>query len=198
MSLGVFGGSFDPIHNGHLFVAEAVREACGLERVLFVPTRQGRHRSAPSADGTVRADMVRLAIAANPAFAFDDSDLAADATGFTADLLPRLQRRYPGELLTFIVGGDSLVQSRWDRLDAILDLLAEFVVAPRGEVTEAELSVALAELDPARRAKVRMLDLPLVDESATLIRARLAEGRSVRYLVPEPVHRYIADRGLYR
>ena len=197
MSLGVFGGSFDPIHNGHLFVAEAVREACGLERVLFVPTRQGNHRSAASADSAARADMVRLAIAANPAFAMDDSDLAPDATGFTADLLPRLQARYPGEPLIFIVGGDSLVYSRWERLEAILDRLAEFVVALRGDVTEAQLGAALAHLDAARRAKVRMLDLPLVEESATLIRARLAAGRSVRYLVPEPVYRYITDRGLY-
>lgn len=197
MSLGVFGGSFDPIHNGHLFVAEAVREACGLERVLFVPTRQGNHRSAASADSAARADMVRLAIASNPAFAMDDSDLAPDATGFTADLLPRLQARYPGEPLIFIVGGDSLVYSRWERLEAILDRLAEFVVAPRGDVTEAQLGKALAHLDAARRAKVRMLELPLVEESATLIRGRLAGGRSVRYLVPEPVYRYITDRGLY-
>lgn len=198
MSLGVFGGSFDPIHNGHLFVAEAVREACGLERVVFVPTGQGRHRGAATADPAARAEMVRLAIAANPAFAFDESDLAPDATGFTADLLPRLQQRYPDVPLTFIVGGDSLVRTRWERLETILDLLAAFVVAPRGDVTESELDAALAHLDPERRAKVRRLDLPIVAESATLIRARLGEGRSVRYLVPEPVYRYIAERGLYR
>jgi nicotinate-nucleotide adenylyltransferase len=198
MSLGIFGGSFDPIHNGHLFVAEAVRETCNLDRVLFVPTRQGRHRANHASDPSARAEMVRLAIAANTAFAFDESDLADAATGYTADLLPRLRARYPDEPFTFIVGGDSLVHSRWERLDAILDLLAAFVVAPRGDVTETQLGSALAALDPARRAKVRMLEIPLVEESATLIRGRLAEGRSVRYLVPEPVHRYIAERGLYR
>ena len=198
MSLGIFGGSFDPIHNGHLFVAEAVRETCDLDRVLFVPTRQGRHRASHAGDPDARAEMVRLAIAANTAFAFDESDLADDATGYTADLLPRLHARYPDEPFTFIVGGDSLVHSRWERLDAILDLLAAFVVAPRGDVTETQLDGALAALDPARRAKVRMLDIPLVEESATLIRGRLAEGRSVRYLVPEPVFRYISERGLYR
>jgi nicotinate-nucleotide adenylyltransferase len=198
MGIGVFGGAFDPVHNGHLFVAEAVREACGLERVLFVPTRHGHHRGAPLASGAARGDMIRLAIAANTAFAFDDSDLADDATGFTADLLPRLARRYPNEELTFIVGGDSLVHSRWERLDAILDQLSAFVIAPRGEVTQAELDTALAELAPERRARVRYLDLPLVAESATLIRARLAERRSVRYLVPEPVFRYIDENGLYQ
>ena len=198
MGLGIFGGSFDPVHNGHLFVAEAVREACGLSRVLFVPTGNGHHRSAPLSSAAARADMVRLAIAANVAFAFDDSDLAPEATGFTVDLLPRLAARYPGEELTFIVGGDSLVRSRWSRLEAILDHLQAFVIAPRGDVTESQLDAALADLDATRRAKIRYLDLPLVAESATLIRARLAERRSVRYLVPEPVFRYINENGLYR
>jgi nicotinate-nucleotide adenylyltransferase len=198
MALGVFGGSFDPIHNGHLFVAEAVGETLGLDRVLFVPTRSGPYRTAPAASGAQRAAMIRLAIAANPGFALDESDLADDATGYTADLLPRLAARYPGNDLVFIVGGDSLVRSRWNRLETILDQLSAFVVAPRGDVTEAELDTALDDLPPERRAKVRYLDLPLVAESATLIRARLAERHSVRYLVPEPVYRYIADHGLYR
>jgi len=198
MALGIFGGSFDPVHNGHLFVADAVREACGLSRVLFVPTRAGNHRAGPLSSPAVRSDMIRLAIAANTAFAFDDSDLAEDATGFTADLLPRLAKRYPNEELAFIVGGDSLVRSRWQRLETILDALGAFVIAPRGDVTHAELEAALADLAPERRAKIHYLDLPIVAESATLIRARLAEGRSVRYLVPEPVFHYINENGLYR
>ncbi len=198
MGLGIFGGSFDPVHNGHLFVAEAVREACDLARVLFVPARHGRHRAAPLTSAAARADMIRLAIAANTAFAFDDSDLADDATGFTVDLLPRLAARYPGEELTFIVGGDSLVRSRWERLGAVLYRLSAFVIAPRGDVTQTELDAALADLSPHRRAKVRFIDLPLVAESATLIRARLAERRSVRYLVPEPVFRYIEENELYQ
>jgi nicotinate-nucleotide adenylyltransferase len=198
MALGIFGGSFDPVHNGHLFVADAVREACGLTRVLFVPTGAGVHRAGPLSDATSRSHMIRLAIAANPAFAFDDSDLDATASGYTADLLPRLAEKYPNEELVFIVGGDSLVRSRWQRLEAILDALAAFVIAPRGDVTENALDTALADLSPERRAKIRYLDLPLVAESATLIRARLAEGRSVRYLVPEPVFRYINENELYR
>jgi len=200
MRLGVFGGSFDPIHNGHLFVAEAVREACALERVLFVPTREGKHyrNGAMSASVDDRAQMIRIAIASNAAFALDESDLAPEATGYTADLLPRLHARYPAAVLTFVVGGDSLVRSRWQRLDEVIDAVEAFVVAPRGDVTVADVDGALAGLAQERRTKVRMLDdLPLVDESATTIRARLREGASVRYLVPEPVYRYIAERGLY-
>lgn len=200
MRIGVFGGSFDPVHNGHLFVAEAVRDASRLDRVLFVPTREGKHyrNGAMNASAQDRARMIRLAIAANPAFGLDESDLAPDASGYTADLLPRLQARHPGAALTFVVGGDSLVRSHWQRLDEVIDAVEAFVVAPRGEVTASDLDAALASLDPARRAKVRMLDLPLVAESATLIRERLAGGKSVRYLIPEPVYRYIDERGLYQ
>jgi nicotinate-nucleotide adenylyltransferase len=200
MRLGIFGGSFDPVHNGHLFVAEAVREACALDRVLFVPTREGKHYrdGAMSASGEDRAHMIRLAIAANTAFAMDESDLAADATGYTADLLPRLHARYPDAVLTFVVGGDSLVRSRWQRLDEVIDAVETLVVAPRGDVTQPDVDGALGDLTSARRAKVLMLgDLPLVDESATSIRARLRAHKSVRYLVPEPVYRYIAEHGLY-
>ncbi|HZO93865.1 MAG TPA: nicotinate-nucleotide adenylyltransferase [Candidatus Baltobacteraceae bacterium] len=198
--LGIFGGSFDPIHNGHLFVAEAVREACALERVLFVPTREGRHYrdSAMNAPPHERAQMIRLAIAGNPSFALDETDLAPEASGYTADLLPRLHARHPGAAFTFIVGGDSLVRSRWRRLDEVLDALEALVVAPRGGVSPEEIDAALTAFDPARREKTRRLDLPLVAESATLVRERMAAGKSVRYLIPEPVHRYIAERGLYR
>ncbi len=198
MKLGIFGGGFDPIHNGHLFVAEAVRDDVGLDRVIFVPTRNGAHRNAPVGSPEQRAAMVRLAIAANPAFGFDESDLSPTATGYTADLLPRLRERYPDDELHFIVGGDSLVRSRWNRLESILAQLRELVVAPRGDVTIGELDAALEDLAPALRAKVRMLDLPLVAESATLIRNRLGAERSVRYLVPEPVYRYIEEWKLYR
>jgi nicotinate-nucleotide adenylyltransferase len=199
MRLGVFGGSFDPVHNGHLFVADAVREACALDRVLFVPTREGKHyrNGAMNAPAQDRAQMIRLAIASNVAFALDESDLAAEATGYTADLLPRLQARYPGEALTFVVGGDSLVRSRWKRLDEVVDIVEALVVAPRGDVTADDVDRALTGLAPERRAKLRILDLPLVAESATLIRERLHAGKSVRYLIPEPVYRYIGERGLY-
>jgi nicotinate-nucleotide adenylyltransferase len=200
MRLGIFGGSFDPIHNGHLFVAEAVREACALERVLFVPTREGKHYrdGAMSASVEDRAHMIRLAIASNVTFAMDESDLAPDASGYTADLLSRLHARYPGAALTFVVGGDSLVRSRWQRLDEVIDAVEALVVAPRGDVTQDDVDGALGSLSSERRSKVRVLDdLPLVDESATSIRARLRAHTSVRYLVPEPVYRYIAEHGLY-
>jgi nicotinate-nucleotide adenylyltransferase len=198
LSSVLFGGAFDPIHNGHCFIAEAARQILGAERVLFLPTRSPRHRAAPSVSPVDRAAMVRLAIAGNPAFALDESDLAEDASGYTADLLPRLRARYPEEPFFFLAGGDSLLRSPWRRLEEILSMLEAFVIAPRTLSDGAELSAVLASLAPEAVRKVRVLALPLVPESSTLIRSERAAGRSARYLLPEPVWRYIEAHDLYR
>jgi nicotinate-nucleotide adenylyltransferase len=198
MRIGLFGGTFDPVHNAHLFVAEAGRVALGLERTVFLPTRAGRHRlETPTAPVDDRVAMLRLAIAANVHFALDESDLAPDATGLTADLLPRLRPRYPGAAFSFIVGGDSLLESPWQRFDEVLDALEAFAIAPRAEHSLERIERLRATLAPARRDKIRVLPLPGLGESATLVRAQLAAGGSIRYLVPEPVFRYIGERKLY-
>jgi nicotinate-nucleotide adenylyltransferase len=198
VKIGIFGGAFDPIHDAHLFVAEVAREECALDRVLFVPTLHGRHREPPQASPQHRAEMIRLAIASNPRFGLDLSDLEPAATGYTVDLLPVLLQKFSDDQLSFIAGGDSLVRSPWYRLAEVLTMLESFIIAPRGEVPQRELDSALAELPKNLREKVIVIDIPRVTESATLVRTRLGEGKSPRYLIPEPVFRYIERHGLYR
>jgi len=196
VKLGLFGGTFDPIHNAHLFVAEASRVALELDRVLFLPTR-GAYRDAPVASAQERAAMVQLAIASNVHFAVDEADLGPEATGYTADLLPRLRQRYPLDRFSFIVGGDSLIEWPWQRLDAVLEQLDEFAIAPRAERAPERMAAFLTALPDGQRAKFRLLDLPALSGSASLVRAQLGQGGSIRYLVPEAVYRYIRDNGLY-
>ncbi len=198
MKLGLFGGTFDPVHNAHLFVAEASRVELGLERMIFLPTRGHHYRSGPVATIPERLEMLRSAIAPNPHFAIDESDLAEDATGYSADLMPRVRARYPDDELTFIVGGDSLVDSPWQRFDMVLEALDTFAIAPRAERAPERVETFIASLSPDHRAKMRVLDLPALNGSATLVRNQLARGGSIRYLVPEPVDRYIREKGLYR
>jgi nicotinate-nucleotide adenylyltransferase len=198
VKVGLFGGSFDPVHNAHLFIAEALRSSEGLERVVFLPTRGGHHREPPRASIDDRTAMLRLAIAPNPAFSLDPCDAGKDATGYTADVIPQMSARFPGDELYFIAGGDSLVRSQWHRFDEILAALTGFLVAPRGDVTPDDIAQTLGDLPAALRDKVRTIDLPRVSESATLVRERIEAGESIRYLVPEPVWRYIVERSLYR
>ena len=197
MRIGVFGGTFDPIHNAHLFMAQLVMEAAGLERVVFVPASHVHHRDAALSSEEHRCAMIRLAIAANPHFALDPSDLAAEASGYTADLIPRLQARYPGDALSFIAGADSLLRSTWKRLDEVLDHVERFYVVMRGELEEREVAGLFAGFSDARRARVEIIPGPRLTASATLVRERLRERRSVRYLVPEPVFRYIEEHDPY-
>ncbi len=197
MKLGLFGGTFDPVHNAHLFVAEAARVELGLERMIFLPTRGAHYRVPPVASAGGRLAMLRVAIASNPNFALDEIDLDDEATGFSADLMPRLRAKYAGDALTFVVGGDSLVDSPWQRFDVVLANLDAFAIAPRAERAPERFDRLLSALAPHEREKLCVLDLPALNGSATLVRRQLARGGSIRYLVPEPVWRYIEAHGLY-
>ncbi|HEY9085648.1 MAG TPA: nicotinate (nicotinamide) nucleotide adenylyltransferase [Candidatus Tyrphobacter sp.] len=197
MRLGIFGGTFDPIHNAHLFVAESTRLFEDLDRVLFVPTNSQHYRVPAQAPVEDRCAMVRAAIADNAAFEFEDGDLRPDATGYTADLLPVLSARHPGASFTFIIGADSLVNADWVRFDEVLEQLEHFVIVPRTGIRPEAVQRAIATIPTSLRERVRTLNLPELPESGTMLRSLLAQHRSVRYLVPNPVWEYIAARGLY-
>ena len=198
MKLGLFGGTFDPVHNAHLFVAEASRVELGLDRMIFLPTRASHYRVAPLTTIEQRLAMLRGAIAPNPSFAIDETDLDDEATGYSADLVPRLRARYRDAELTFVVGGDSLVESPWQRFEVVLDNLDAFAIAPRAERAPERVDQLMATLRPDQRRKLRILDLPALNGSASLVREQLARGASIRYLVPDFVWRYVAEHGLYR
>lgn len=197
MRIGVFGGTFDPVHNIHLFVAESARLMERLDRVLFVPTSTVHYRNKPEAPPEHRCAMILGAIDANPHFALDETDLRPDASGYTADLLPKLKAKYPNASLTFITGADSLASNAWVRFEEVLESLESFVIAPRAGVSAEAVTRVVAAVPASLRSRVKTLHLPEMPESATLIRTLLAQGKSVRYLVPEPVWEYILAQRLY-
>ena len=197
MKLGIFGGTFDPIHNAHLFVAESARVLENLDRVLFVPTSNQHYRAHAQAAAEHRCAMILGAIANNPSFKLEDADLRADASGYTADLLPRLRAKFPDAQFTFIIGADSLANSTWQRFDEVLESLERFVIAPRSGVRADALARILAVVPKHLRERVDTLNMPEIPESATIVRTLLSQGRSVRYLVPEPVWQYIVSQKLY-
>ncbi|MGA7571672.1 MAG: nicotinate-nucleotide adenylyltransferase [Candidatus Aquilonibacter sp.] len=198
MRLGIFGGTFDPIHNAHLFLAESARLLENLDRVLFVPTKEKKHyRDTAQADAAHRCAMILAGIDGNAGFAIDESDLRDDATGYTADLLPLLKKKYPKSTFTFIIGADSLANSPWERFDEVLEQLERFVIAPRIGVRPEALQRVIAAVPKELRERIATLNMPELTESATLVRTLLSQGRSVRYLVPEAVWQYIVAHNLY-
>jgi nicotinate-nucleotide adenylyltransferase len=197
MRLGIFGGTFDPIHNAHLFVAESARLLEGLDRVLIVPANNQKYRTQAQANAVHRCAMILGAIASNSALKLDDTDLRDDSTGYTADLLPKLHAKYPDATFTFIIGADSLVNATWHRFNDVLGGLERLVIAPRPGVSPERLQRVIDAVPSHLRDRVKMLNMAEIPESATLIRTLLSQGRSVRYLVPEPVWHYIVAQKLY-
>ncbi len=190
MKLGVMGGTFDPIHTGHLRAAETAREALGLERVVFVPAGLPPHREAPRAPALDRWTMVCLAIADNPLFEASDVEISRTGPSFTVDTLRALSAARPGVRLTLIVGSDTLPEmTAWHDLVGLLALCRVAVVQRPGEEAP-----AVSE----GRPWVDAVSGPALPLSATEIRSRLARGDGVRYLVPPAVATYIERRGLYR
>ncbi len=200
--IGILGGSFDPIHLGHLAVAEAARDQLDLDRVLFVPAALPPHKSdrvlAPQRD---RVAMLELAIRDNPAFDVCRVELDRGGTSYTLDTLLHLKQTLgPSARLHFLIGADSAVELHtWHEPRRLLSL-ARFVVVPRPGIDLSRLTAMGRALGRSSLSRLMgsVLDTPEIGISSTDIRERVARGRSIRYLVPESVRRHIGRRGLYR
>ena len=194
--IGVFGGSFDPIHLGHLLVAEQAREQLALAQVLFLPAARSPHkaRQAPAADLHRRA-MVQLAIADHDAFALSTVDLDRPAPSYTVDSLKLLRAARPATEWVLILGADSLAGLATWREPARIAAQARLAVFARpGAALDLD---AMQGQMPFLVGRVVEIEGPRVEISATDIRRRQAAGHSIRYLVPEAVRAYIAAHGLY-
>ena len=197
MRRGILGGTFDPVHLGHLIVAEQVRAQLALDRVDFVPVGvPWMKREEAILPGEHRVAMVELAVSRNADFGMLALEVDRPGDTFTVDTLEELHEQVDDDLF-FIMGMDALQSfARWKDPARILELATLVVVRrprfPRVGLDEIE---ALALGAPERIVEV---GAPLIDISSTDIRQRVADGRSIRYLVPEPVRDYIESNGLYR
>jgi len=192
VKLGVMGGTFDPIHLGHLRAAENAREELGLDRVLFVPAARPPHRPDRLAAPLDRFAMVALATVDNPAFVASDLELRRDGPSYTVDTLRALRAERPDDPLYLIVGSDTFPEmASWREPEALLSLCTVAVVTRPGDDEAASGAEGLS------RPNAVSISGPGLPISATSIRERVRERRSVRYLVPEGVADYIRKRGLY-
>lgn len=211
--IGVFGGTFDPIHYGHLRLAEEIADRLGLTEVRMVPARIPPHRANPSVTSAHRLAMTRLACEGNPRFRLDDRECRRDGASYTVDTLTELRAELGNEQpLCLLMGVDAylalMTWSRWERLFG----LGHIVIAhrPGFGLDPGQLPGPLAHEHLARQTRqssdlhtkpaghVLALDIPPLDISATAIRAALREGRSARYLLPDAVLDYIDRNRLYK
>ena len=199
MRIGILGGTFDPVHIAHLIIAEEARTHVPMQKVVFVPTGQPWLKSdGQITAGSLRLEMVRLAVADNPAF--DSSAIEIDRPGLTysVDTLEELVEQWgPDVEINFIIGVDSLLSlPRWKDPERFLDLCTLTAITRPGYSSD-----ALEEVKrrfPALERKLGLIEGPLIDISGTEIRRRVALGLSVKYLVPPKVESFITEQGLYK
>ena len=204
MNTGVLGGTFDPIHIGHLLVAEEARIRLGFQEVLFVPAGQPVLKPDPNITPAIhRVEMVRRAIAGNPHFKLCNLEVERPGPSYTVDTLTTLRKQLGGEArLFFILGRDTLADlPLWKEPEKLIQL-CQLVVAPRPVLSEAQGSGSedLRHLEtslPELPGNVIQLDIPVIGISSSGIRQRVAQGLSIRYWVPAEVEKYIAEQKIY-
>jgi len=186
MRLALYGGTFDPVHHGHLVLARDALEELQLDRVVFIPANLSPHKLASSpAPAALRREMLAAAIADEPGFALDDSELQLAGPSYTIDTVERVRAAHPGAKIFYLIGADNVRDLHtWRRIEDLRQLV-EFVVFGRGE--------AASQGPDSFRTLSRRIDI-----SATEIRRRVARGASIRYLVPEPVRSIIITHQLYQ
>jgi nicotinate-nucleotide adenylyltransferase len=187
MRLGLFGGSFNPIHHGHLIAATRAAEAVKLDRVLFIPTavsplKHGRELAPPAA----RWAMLRLALRGNAAFEACDLEIRRGGVSYTVDTLRELKRRTKARLYLILGADAARLLPRWRSIDEVRRLASFVIVSRPGDRV------------PAKMPKDHVVKAPLLEISASDIRDRARKGLSVRYLLPDSVERYVRRKGLYR
>lgn len=188
MKIGLFGGSFDPVHHGHLIAAMVAREALGLDEVWFVPAaaqpfKTGGH-AASAAD---RVAMLRLAVAGQPGLTLESCEVEREGPSYTVDTLRTLEGRQPGHRFILLLGADAAADfPRWREPEEIARRAQVAVLARPGHAV------------PSAPWVSAVVPVPALEISATDLRRRVADGRSIRYFVPDAVATYVAQHGLYR
>lgn len=199
--IGIMGGTFNPIHTGHLLLAEHAMETAGLDEVWIVPTGCSYLKRKEGIDVLPAEDryrMVCLAIADNDRFRGLDMEIRRPGDSYSYETMEQLNREYPGNRFFFICGADCLYTIEYwkcaDRLFAACDILA----AVRGNADIESMQKKITELGERYGAQIRLLPFRRIEISSSEIRQRRREGLSVRYLVPEAVRKYMEEKGLYR
>lgn len=196
MRLGLFGGTFDPIHLGHLILAEQCREACGLDQVWFVVAGAPPHKRGERTPVAHRLEMARIATAGHPGFAVSDLETRRPGPHYSVETLESVHRERPHDDLFFLIGADSLIDLPTWRDPEGIARLATIIVVNRPGIEETDPD-QMPSLGPGTRPLLSVT-IPSVGIASDDLRRRLAEGRTVRFMVPRGVEAYIEAHGLYR
>lgn len=198
-SLGIMGGTFDPIHYGHLIAAEYARHEFNLEQVIFMPAARPPHKEIEQVlDSNHRYAMVNRAITGNPSFAISDLEMKRRGNSYTIDTIRHFLEQYPGTAIYFIMGADSLLTIDTWKDYKTLAQLCHFIVVTRPGYVINDNEPVFKKLPAVVWDHIHFLPIPGLDISSSDIRERVITGRPIKYLLPLDVEQYIVETGLYR
>ena len=198
--IGVFGGTFDPIHYGHLIFAEQVRSLCGLDKIIFVPAKLPPHKLSDSLTNiNYRFEMVNISIRSNPNFEISDIEMLSDDVSYTYNTLAMLKTSLGEDFeLYFIVGADAWLDLEdWFNSDGLLRKFS-FIIGDRPGYKEDLVNVKIQNIFKKYKTNILKIDIPEIEISSSEIRAFIKEGRSIKYLIPEEVEKFINLKNLYK
>jgi nicotinate-nucleotide adenylyltransferase len=198
MRIGIFGGTFDPVHHAHLLLAEQCREQCELDEVWFIPAGSPPHKgSIGISAGKQRREMLDFAVAGHPAFVIKDLELHREGPSYTVETLRQLKTTHPDDEFFLIVGADSVRDLHtWREPEAILEM-ATLIGVNRPNISLPDLSELTQKFGETILSKILWVTMPGIDISSTDIRKRIREKKSVRFMTPRAVEVYIHNNRLY-
>ncbi len=196
--IGILGGTFDPIHYGHLFIAENAREFFSLDKVIFIPTGTPPHKLSHNiTDKMHRYNMTRLAIDGNPNFDISKIEIDRNSTCYTIDTIAQLEKLYPNSTFYYIVGADSLLDMvNWKYFKKLFKII-EIISINRITSNTIDFYEATKRMKEEDGAKIHTLEMPILEVSSTEIRRRIKENLTVRYMLPNSVIEYIFSNDIY-
>lgn len=200
MRIGVFGGSFDPVHFGHLILAEQCREQAQLDEVWLIPAARPPHKyTHPPSEFSHRLHMLELAVAGQPNYRIDQLEAERSGPSFTADTLDELHRRHPSHDWYLLLGSDSLPDlPQWHEPQRIVARAGLVVMErPGWPVVTADELAKLLKLPPDAELRLQKVEVPLIDLASRDIRRRVRTGKSIRFMVPADVENYLRNQKLY-
>ncbi|MEI8215576.1 MAG: nicotinate-nucleotide adenylyltransferase [Eubacteriales bacterium] len=198
--IGVFGGTFDPVHYGHLIFAEQVRSLCGLDKIIFVPAKLPPHKLNDLLTNIkYRFDMVNMAISSNPNFEISDIEMLSDDVSYTYNTLASLKTKLGEDFdLYFIVGADAWLDLEdWFNSEGLLRKFS-FIIGDRPGYKENLVNEKIQDIYKRYKTNILKIDIPEIEISSSEIRAFVKKGRSIKYLIPEEVEKFINSKNLYK
>ncbi|MFH1282539.1 MAG: nicotinate-nucleotide adenylyltransferase [bacterium] len=191
MNIAIFGGSFDPIHKGHLALAKSALKLAGLKKIIFVPTSNPPHKTKIFASGKDRLAMIRLSIRNNSCFSISDYELKKKGVSYSYQTIEYIKRKYPKDRVCFLMSDDSLSAiTTWEKGWNLLDL-CPFLVGRRKGIKN-------IKIPSENRSKITFLSTPLINVSSSLVRDRIKHDKKINSFVPKSVSKYIQKRKIYK